>query len=194
MLSCSRLPSSIFHLPSFIWGSEMLRPTIYLPRHRLISLLAFVLAACAPYPQRINEIPVMANGDRVVAVEVQPAADEARANPVPDRAAVSDEARTNASQLIREGDDLVMANDMDGALNRYDRASVLDPQAVEVQYKAARLLDLQMRPKEALMRYKRFLHQLELEKIEKQGDAHAKLAEAIALAQQRILVLEKQPK
>ena len=168
----------------------MLRPTTYLAKSRAAALIAFAIAACAPYPQRINEAPIMLNGDRVPAAQVQPAAEEAR----PGAPAVSDEARTNAAQLIREGDDLVMANDMEGALNRYDRASVLDPQAVEVQYKAARLLDLQMRPKEALMRYKRFLHELELQKIEKQGDANAKLAEAIAMAQHRIVVLEKSPK
>jgi len=169
----------------------MLRPTIYLNSRRAAALLAIALGACSPYPQRVNEIPVMANGDRVPAAQVEQlsASDQAIRLTTPP---VSDEARRNASLLIKEGDDLVLANDLDGALNRYDRASVLDPQAVEVQYKAARLLDLQMRPKEALMRYKRFLHGLEIEKISAQGDANAKLAEAIALAQQRIVVLEKQ--
>lgn len=169
----------------------MLRPTIYLTSRRAAALLAIALGACSPYPQRVNEIPVMTNGDRVPATQVEqlPAADQPILLVPP---TATDEARRNAALLIKEGDDLVLANDLDGALNRYDRASVLDPQAVEVQYKAARLLDLQMRPKEALMRYKRFLHGLELEKISAQGDANAKLAEAIALAQQRIVVLEKQ--
>ena len=134
----------------------------------------------------------MTNGDRVPAAQVE------QVSAAPDQPILlrlprgRRRARRNAALLIKEGDDLVLANDLDGALNRYDRASVLDPQAVEVQYKAARLLDLQMRPKEALMRYKRFLHGLELEKISAQGDSNAKLAEAIALAQQRIVVLEKQ--
>jgi tetratricopeptide (TPR) repeat protein len=168
----------------------MLRPTIYLNSRRAAALFAIALGACAPYPQRVNEIPVMSNGDRVPSTQVEqvPTADQPVLLPTP----VSDEARRNAALLIREGDDLVLANDLDGALNRYDRASVLDPQAVEVQYKAARLLDLQMRPKEALMRYKRFLHGLDLERIQAQGDANAKLAEAIAIAQQRIVVLERQ--
>ena len=103
-------------------------------------------------------------------------------------------AKQAAAQLVREGDDLVMANDPDGALNRYDRASVLDPEAGEVQFKAARLLDLQLRPQEALMRYQRFLLSMDIERIRAQGEANAKMAEAIALAQQRIVILEKQVK
>jgi hypothetical protein len=102
------------------------------------------------------------------------------------------QARRQAEALVREGDDLVAANDLAGALNRYDRASVLDPQAPEIEYKAARLLDLQLRPQEALMRYQRFLLSLDIERIQAQGDAAAKMAEAIALAQQRIVVLERQ--
>ena len=42
------------------------------------------------------------------------------------------------------------------------------------------------------MRYQRFMNGLEIDKIKAQGDASAKMAEAIALAQQRIVVLEKQ--
>jgi hypothetical protein len=102
------------------------------------------------------------------------------------------QSRAAAEALVREGDDLVAANDLDGALNRYDRASVLDPELPDIEYKAARLLDLQMRPQEALMRYQRFLLSLDIERIRAQGEASAKMAEAIALAQQRIVVLEKQ--
>jgi tetratricopeptide (TPR) repeat protein len=101
-------------------------------------------------------------------------------------------ARAQAEALVREGDDLVAANDMAGALNRYDRASVLDPDQPEIEYKAARLLDLQLRPQEALMRYQRFLLSMELERIKAQGEANARLAEAIALAQQRIVVLQRE--
>lgn len=103
-------------------------------------------------------------------------------------------ARQQAEALVREGDDLVAANDLAGALNRYDRASVLDPQQPEIEYKAARLLDLQLRPQEALMRYQRFLLSLDIERIKAQGDAAARMAEAIALAQQRIVILERQVK
>ncbi len=101
-------------------------------------------------------------------------------------------ARAQAEALVREGDDLVAANDMAGALNRYDRASVLDPSQPEIEYKAARLLDLQLRPQEALMRYQRFLLSMDLERIKAQGEASARMAEAIALAQQRIVVLQRE--
>jgi tetratricopeptide (TPR) repeat protein len=103
-------------------------------------------------------------------------------------------ARQQAEALVREGDDLVAANDLAGALNRYDRASVLDPDQPEIEYKAARLLDLQLRPQEALMRYQRFLLSMEIERIRAQGEANARLAEAIALAQQRVIVLQGQPR
>ena len=262
---------------------------------RHAAFLAVILAACAPYPQRVHEEPIMVNGDRVPAVDASYAAADvaneryaikatvdsihavAIANCAPElctaiargeialgmnetqvyaatrsapeawvvrrtgadavmvpatasappsdragelvmvqladgRSAVvsrrgpqgimvasrpqdmtaAGQAKAAAEALVREGDELVAANDLDGALNRYDRASVLDPQAADPQFKAARLLDLQLRPQEALMRYQRFLLSLEIERIRAQGDANAKLAEAIALAQQRIVVLEKQ--
>jgi tetratricopeptide (TPR) repeat protein len=112
----------------------------------------------------------------------------------PQDATAQARARQQAELLVREGDDLVAANDLAGALNRYDRASVLDPEQPEIEYKAARLLDLQLRPQEALMRYQRFLLSLEIERIQAQGEASARMAEAIALAQQRIVILEKQVK
>jgi hypothetical protein len=84
-----------------------------------------------------------------------------------------------------------MANRLDLALARYDQADILRPGHPETTLRIATTLDKQLRPVEALIRYRLFLHQLELEKIEAQGDAAAKLAEAIALAQQRIIVLEK---
>jgi len=101
-------------------------------------------------------------------------------------------ARAVAAALIREGDELVATNDLAGALNRFDRASVLVPDDPDVQFKTARILDLQLRPLEALMRYQRFLQSLDLERIRAHGEANAKLAEAIAMARQRILILEKQ--
>lgn len=93
-------------------------------------------------------------------------------------------------KLIEEGDAFAIAGQMDRALLRYDQASVLvdDPM---LQYKAARVLDSQMRPLEAMMRYRLFLHQLELEKIEAYGDAYAKQAAAIAHAKERIMVIER---
>ena len=103
-------------------------------------------------------------------------------------------ARAVAEALVREGDEFNAAGRRDLALDRYDRALVMRSDDAMLQYKVATLLDLQLRPIEALMRYQRFLHQLELEKIETQGDAYAKLADAIARARERVIVLEKQTK
>ena len=273
----------------------MLNPTISLSRAQAAGLLAFAITACAPYPQRVNESPIMVNGDKVPATDASTSApmvaadreamkaamdsvygvatagasvavresiargevaigmneaqvfaatrttpsawvvrrnsgsavlvpaslsgspkdklgemvmvqmDGGRAAVLsrrgpqgimvasrPQDASAQAQAKEAAGMLIREGDDLVASNDLAGALNRYDRASVLDPEAGEVQYKAARLLDLQLRPQEALMRYQRFLLSMDIERIRAQGDASAKMAEAIAMAQQRIVILQKQ--
>ena len=61
-----------------------------------------------------------------------------------------------------------------------------------LQYKVATLLDLQLRPQEASMRYQRFLQQMKLQTIKAEGEAAARQAEAIAMAQQRIVILQKQ--
>ena len=102
--------------------------------------------------------------------------------------------RAIAHALVREGDDYVAAGDRDRALERYDRALVLRSDDALLNYKVATLLDQQLRPVEALMRYQRFLLQIELQRIEAQGTQNAKLAEAIALAQQRVLVLDRRPR
>jgi hypothetical protein len=100
--------------------------------------------------------------------------------------------RAIAAVLIREGDALDAAGDRAKALDRYDRALVLQPNDPMLQYRVATLLDLQLRPVEAQLRYRRFLQELELQRIEAVGDANAKLAEAIARAQQRLIILERQ--
>ena len=41
-----------------------MRPTIYLSASAFLAL-----NACAPYPQRVNESPIMVNGDRVPATD-----------------------------------------------------------------------------------------------------------------------------
>jgi hypothetical protein len=101
-------------------------------------------------------------------------------------------ARAVSDALIREGDDFNAAGDRARALERYDRALVLRPSDPMLNYRVATLLDLQLRPVEATIRYQRFLQELELQRIEAVGDANAKLADAIARAQQRIIVLERQ--
>ena len=104
---------------------------------------------------------------------------------------VAEANRARADALVREGDALAAAGDFTAALERYDRASVVSRADAELQYKMATSLDKLLRPIEASLRYRLFLHQLELQKIEAVGNAHAKLAEAIAHAQQRIVVLDR---
>ena len=108
-------------------------------------------------------------------------------------ASATADARTSAmaDALIREADEMAANGDMVGALDRYDRASTLRPQDAMLEYRIASILDRSLRPLEAVVRYRRFLHQLELEKIEAVGDAHAKMADAIARARERIIILEK---
>jgi len=96
-----------------------------------------------------------------------------------------------ADMLLREGDDLVARGDFNGALNRYDRAQVLRMNDPVVDYRIATVLDKQLRPIEAQIRYRLFLHKLELEKIGAVGAANAQLAAAIAHAKERLIILEK---
>jgi tetratricopeptide (TPR) repeat protein len=104
---------------------------------------------------------------------------------------VSDANRVRALALSREGDAMAAAGDFTAALERYDRASVVDRADAELQYKIATALDKLLRPREAALRYQLFLHRLELEKIEATGSANAKLAAAIVQARERIVVLER---
>jgi tetratricopeptide (TPR) repeat protein len=97
-----------------------------------------------------------------------------------------------SEMLLREGDDYVARGEFDMALNRYDRAQVLRPDDPEIDYRIAIVLDQQLRPIEALMRYQLFLHRLEIEKIQAVGEAYGHLADAIAQARQRVIVLERQ--
>ena len=99
--------------------------------------------------------------------------------------------RSIAELLVREGDEFIAAGDRTNALERYDRALVMKGDDAMLNFKVAQLLDQQLRPVEAVMRYQRFLLSLDLQRIEAQGNQNAKLAEAIALAQQRIVVLER---
>lgn len=96
-----------------------------------------------------------------------------------------------ADALLDEGDRYAAAGQLDLALDRYDRADVIRPGHPETTFRIASTLDKQLRPIEALLRYRLFLHQLELERIAARGEAAARMAEAIALAQQRIIVLDR---
>ena len=110
----------------------------------------------------------------------------------PEDATADGRGRATAQALIREGDAFNAAGDRAAALDRYDRALVLLPNDALLQYRVATLLDLQLRPVEALIRYQRFLTSQEVALIDARGNANAKLGEAIARAQQRIIVLQQQ--
>jgi hypothetical protein len=97
-----------------------------------------------------------------------------------------------AAALTREGDAMAAAGDFTAALERYDRASVVSQADPELQYKMATALDKLLRPREAELQYRLFLHRLELERIAAHGEANAKLAGAMLAARERIVVLEKQ--
>lgn len=86
---------------------------------------------------------------------------------------------------------MAAAGDFIAALERYDRASVVNRADAELQYKMATSLEKLLRPREAELRYRLFLHQLELETIEAHGNANAKLADAMLQARERIVVLER---
>ncbi|WP_148306415.1 hypothetical protein [Gemmatirosa kalamazoonensis] len=101
-------------------------------------------------------------------------------------------AAAEGRMLLAEGDRLAAAGQSAAALDRYDRALVLLPNEPMLQYRIATLLDEQLRPIEALMRYQRFLTQLEIQRIDAIGNANAKLADAIARARERVIILEKQ--
>lgn len=109
----------------------------------------------------------------------------------PEEATTEGRGRALAEMLIREGDELAAAGDFVRALDRYDRADLLSDDPI-IAYKIGAALDKQLRPIEALIQYQLFLHRLELERIEARGNAAAKLADAIARAQQRIIILERQ--
>jgi hypothetical protein len=68
---------------------------------------------------------------------------------------------------------------------------VIDASNPETTLRIARALDKQLRPYEAAIRYRLFLHQLELERINAYGQAYAHLYAAAAEARDRIVVLER---
>ena len=109
----------------------------------------------------------------------------------PEDATASGRAAARAEMLMEEGDQLVARGDFDGALDRYDRAHILKPNDPMILYRVATTLDKQLRPIQALIQYQRFLHALELERIRAVGEAYGNLAEAIAHARERVIILER---
>jgi len=110
----------------------------------------------------------------------------------PSEATTAGVARSRADALIREGDDYAARGDLDAALDRYDRASVLSMDDPMLEYRIATVLDKALRPIEAQLRYRMFLHRMELERIDAVGQAYANIAAAMVHARERIIVLERQ--
>jgi tetratricopeptide (TPR) repeat protein len=158
-----------------------MRPTIYLAGAVLSAAACF-----GPYPQRIREQTTLATGEKV-----QPAPVPVGAVPAAPPAADALQGKALADALVQHGDEFAAMGQFAQALDRYNRADMVAPGDKLTEFKIARSLDLQMQPREAEMRYRRFLNGLDIDRIKAQGDANAKLAEAIALAQQRLVVLER---
>jgi hypothetical protein len=110
----------------------------------------------------------------------------------PAQATTDGRAAQLAETMLREGDDLAARGDLTAALDRYDRAQVLRPGDARIDYRIATVLDKSLRPVEALIRYRLFLPQLEIDKIDAYGRAYGNMADAIAQARQRVVILEKQ--
>jgi hypothetical protein len=104
---------------------------------------------------------------------------------------VTDANRVRAMALVKEGDALAIAGDFTGALNQYDRASVIVRADADLQYRMATTLDKLLRPIEASLRFRMFLNQLEIQRIDAVGNANAKLSDAIVHARERLVILEK---
>lgn len=109
----------------------------------------------------------------------------------PGQATTEGRADALAEMLIREGDDYAARGDLDAALDRYDRASVLRFSDPMIEYRIATVLDKALRPIEALIRYQLFLHRLDIERIHAVGEAYANIAAAQVHARERIIVLER---
>lgn len=109
----------------------------------------------------------------------------------PADATLQGRANARAEVLLREGDDYASAGRLDLALERYDQADILRPDHPQTTLRIARTLDKALRPVEAVVRYRLFIHQLELERLRAEGEVAASIAEAIARAHERIVVLER---
>jgi tetratricopeptide (TPR) repeat protein len=109
----------------------------------------------------------------------------------PEDATTAGRAAALAEMMIREGDDYAARGQFELALNRYDRAHVLNPADPAVTYRVATTLDKMLRPMEATIQYKLFLHQLEMDRLRATGEIYASMAEAMIYARERIVVLDR---
>lgn len=165
-----------------------------------IGVLLLSVSACGP---RIRPLqPVMENG-AVVRSEADEVIGSARAEAELERARMAesgllapDPVRCESSacmadEMLRQGDEYTAAGRLDLALERYDQADILRPGDPHTNLRIAQVLDKQLRPIEAVLRYRSFIHQMELERIRAEGEVAANIAEAIARAHERIVVLER---
>lgn len=170
----------------------------------VLAALPLSLAACAPYRgplERMSRNGEVLRSDSEAVVEearvageierTRLASERPAAAALPSCSATACDPDVQADQLLREGDAYTAANALDLALARYDQADILRPGHAETSLRIARVLDKQLRPVEAIMRYQLFIHQMELEKIHAHGEVAAGIAEAIARARERVVVLEK---
>jgi tetratricopeptide (TPR) repeat protein len=146
----------------------------------------------SPPSDVVGDVAVVQLADNSVSRYAYREAQGVRVVDSPYDATTEGRAEALAETLIREGDGYAAQGDFDAALNRYDRASILTPGDPTIDFKIAESLDKALRPYSALIQYQLFLHRMQLETIEARGEAAARMAEAIALAQQRILILERQ--
>lgn len=109
----------------------------------------------------------------------------------PEDATTEGRRKALALSLLNQGDELMSTGRTDDALNRYDQADVINPNDPATTLRIARIIDKQNRPVEALMRYQKFLHEMELDRINATGKANAELAGAITMAQHRIVTLQE---
>lgn len=100
-------------------------------------------------------------------------------------------AAAQADAMLREGNAFALRGDFVAALDRYDRADVLRPNHGETILRIASALDKQLRPVEAELQYRRAIQQLEIERLRAEGEVAARIAEAIARAHERIIVLDR---
>jgi tetratricopeptide (TPR) repeat protein len=145
-----------------------------------------------PIRDRVAEVALITlRGGEIVSYTYREASG-LRTVAAPEDATLAGRRRALAAALLEQGDELVAAGRPDDALARYDQADVLDPNNPETTLRIAQLLDKQLRPVEALMRYQKFLHEMELERIRAVGEANAALAAAVVAAQARVIHLQQE--
>ena len=166
-------------------------PAAWSARRGAVTVLVPASLGTAPADAQGEIAMVQLAGERVSSIAYREGAGVRVVQTAQD-ATLAGRSAAEARLLIAEGDRLVAAGQSAAALDRYDRALVLMPNDAMLQYRIATLLDEQLRPIEALMRYQRFLNQLEIQRIDAIGTANAKLADAIARARERIIILERQ--